>query len=106
MKALAMSGQHDSAGEGTIQINQSLTHQSRPASSHVQQSFASAFRRDRSVGPKRTGKLAYSPDLLLCLSHTTMHNTDKDINCMVSLPSEGGCSGRHTAEAWTVSSVC
>lgn len=44
------------AGEGTIQINQSLAHQSRPASTLVQQSFASAFKRDRSVGPKRTGK--------------------------------------------------
>ncbi|KAL0032168.1 hypothetical protein WJX77_008646 [Trebouxia sp. C0004] len=42
-------------GEGTIQINQSLAHQSRPASMLVQQSFASAFKRDRSVGPKRTG---------------------------------------------------
>jgi len=44
------------AGDGTIQINQSLAHQSRPASTLVQQSFASAFKRDRSVGPKRTGK--------------------------------------------------
>ena len=55
-----------SAGDGTIQINQSLAHQSRPASSHVQQSFASAFRRDRSVGPKRTGKPV--ADKLLCHS--------------------------------------
>ncbi|KAA6419896.1 MAG: Serine threonine kinase [Trebouxia sp. A1-2] len=65
-------------GEGTIQINQSLAHQSRPASTLVQQSFASAFKRDRSVGPKRTGKpmtLTLQTSLLLQLQEVEARET-------------------------------
>lgn len=40
------------SAEPTIQINRSLT---RPVQRETHSTFASAFRRDRSVGPKRLG---------------------------------------------------
>ena len=63
------------AGDGTLLLNPTPSHQVKSGSAQVQQSFASAFRRDRSIGPKRTGQVTLSKSALglLCLSPAT-HN--------------------------------